>query len=607
MIGRVIGKYEITGELANGGTGAVYRGRHLHLPREVAIKSILLGAFSPSAQVQLRSRFRREAFIQSQLDHPNIVRVYEFFAAEDNYYLAMEYAPGMSLRDLLARQGAPSPAQAIYLLKQALAALDYAHNFGYLDESDQRLTGILHRDIKPANLLLDGKGKLKITDFGIARILGEQMGLGMTLSGFHPGTVEYTSPEQLLGLAIDARSDIYGLGVTFYEMLTGRLPFPRSATSSDWEIRKGHIENEPPPLLDLRPEAHPALAAIIMQSLRKSPNERYQSAAAFLEALQSYERRYSVSEQAMRSPAVKPAQPPPAKLLIDDLAAPIAQPPANQFSSASLTSSVLLAEDSPLPPAREDAATIPLASGGSLSTPAQAATPIISIQSSQFNQSGRRWLPVVAVIGLLLAAMAVGAMLLSRQKRLVSEQQAATTAPSPKLETPGSAAIGAASRPDASPTPGGRTAYQQAQSLERQERYDEAIRVYENYLSLHPDAEDAYVVNDRIAELRRFQGLIAAARVSADAGKLGLARRQYVQALQLRPNSPSAQTGLAEVEAKMPVRLDGPMPDRPPGAAPQFSDDEVPPPPPPREPRSPGKSPKPTPTPPDSTPPNKTQ
>ena len=118
MIGRIIGDYQITSELARSGTGAAYRGQHLYLPREVVIKSLLLAPFSTSAQVHLKARFRREAFIQSQFDHPNIVRVYEFFAAEDNYFLVMEYVQGMSLRDLLARQGVPSPAQAVYLFKQ---------------------------------------------------------------------------------------------------------------------------------------------------------------------------------------------------------------------------------------------------------------------------------------------------------------------------------------------------------------------------------------------------------------------------------------------------------------------------------------------------------
>src|SRR5262247_1729435 len=309
MIGKVIGNYEITSELAHGGMGAVYRGRHLHLPREVVVKSILLEAFSPSARDHLRARFRREAFVQSQLDHPNIVRVYEFFAAEENYYLVMEYVQGMSLRDLLTRQGAPTPAQAVYLLKQALSALDYAYNFSYLDESEHRHTGIIHRDIKPANMLLDTMGKLKLTDFGIVKVIGEETGLAMTQSGFHPGTVEYMSPEQLLGHEIDIRSDIYSLGVTFYEIITGRLPFQRSATGSDWEIRKGHIELDPPPILEIRPEIHPQLAAIIMRSLRKNPDERYQSATTFLEALRDYEQNHAEKEQTLRSPLARLTQP----------------------------------------------------------------------------------------------------------------------------------------------------------------------------------------------------------------------------------------------------------------------------------------------------------
>ena len=123
MIGRIIGNYRITSELAQGGMGTVYRGQHVHLPREVVVKSILLSAFSPSAQSHLKARFRREAYIQSQLDHPNIVRVYEFFAGEDNYYLVMEYVPGMTLRDLLSRQGVPTPAQAVALRRQRAPAL----------------------------------------------------------------------------------------------------------------------------------------------------------------------------------------------------------------------------------------------------------------------------------------------------------------------------------------------------------------------------------------------------------------------------------------------------------------------------------------------------
>ncbi|MBK9316837.1 MAG: serine/threonine protein kinase, partial [Acidobacteria bacterium] len=167
MIGKTIGNYQVSGEIAQGGMGAVYRGRHLSLPREVVVKSILLTSFPPQHQEPLKARFLREAFVQSQLDHPNIVRVYEFFTTAENYYLVMEFIDGMSLRDLIRRQGALEPAHAIGLLKQALSALDYAHNFSYVDELGKRYKGIVHRDIKPANLLLDGMARLKITDFGI--------------------------------------------------------------------------------------------------------------------------------------------------------------------------------------------------------------------------------------------------------------------------------------------------------------------------------------------------------------------------------------------------------------------------------------------------------
>src|SRR5262245_32189282 len=128
MVGKNIGNYEITGELAQGGMGAVYRARHVTLPREVVVKSILLSAFPPQSQAPLKARVLREALVQSQLDHPNIVRVLEFFTASENYFLVMEYVEGMSLRELLVRQGRIEPDRALPLFKQTLGALDYAHN-----------------------------------------------------------------------------------------------------------------------------------------------------------------------------------------------------------------------------------------------------------------------------------------------------------------------------------------------------------------------------------------------------------------------------------------------------------------------------------------------
>src|SRR5215813_13066131 len=491
MIGRIIGNYQITSELAHGGMGAVYRGRHLHLPREVVVKSILLGAFSPSAQSHLKARFRREAFIQSQLDHPNIVRVYEFFAAEDNYYLVMEYVPGMSLRDLLARQGALAPSQAVYLLKQALAALDYAYNFSYLDESGNRHTGVIHRDIKPANMLLDPAGRLKITDFGIVKVMGEETGLAMTQSGFHPGTVEYMSPEQLLGHEIDIRADIYSLGVTFYEIITGRLPFRRSATGSDWEIRKGHIELEPPPILEIRSEVHPQLAAIIMRSLRKKTNDRYQSAADFLEAVLEYERNYADKAQAPQGLKGKVTQPQTAPLtseakkstMMDEAATLLARPRDESASSHESPLDVEGAiptkpeESSPTrPPSYQAAAASPGPAGIEISRPDVT-------RLAQPAQSKRRWPLAVGAVGLLLAGTAAGAILFSR--RSSSEIAPRTEAAKVETPTPTMAPASPAPAPAAlkpkpaattakpTPTPVEKMNYKLAQNLERLERYDE--------------------------------------------------------------------------------------------------------------------------------------
>jgi len=561
MIGRIIGNYQITSELAHGGMGAVYRGRHLHLPREVVVKSILLGAFSPSAQSHLKARFRREAFIQSQLDHPNIVRVYEFFAAEDNYYLVMEYVPGMSLRDLLARQGAPTPAQAVYLLKQSLAALDYAYNFSYLDESGNRHTGVIHRDIKPANMLLDPAGRLKITDFGIVKVMGEETGLAMTQSGFHPGTVEYMSPEQLLGHEIDIRADIYSLGVTFYEIITGRLPFRRSATGSDWEVRKGHIELEPPPILGIRPEVHPQLAAIIMRSLRKSPDDRYQSADEFLEALRDYEQNHAEREQTLRSPSVRPTEPQTAPLTMQAIKSTLMDESATLLARQAQDESL-----STRKPHLEDQVTIPLKSDVSSSAAAAAvAAPDPAgaeiAPRSKADQSVRKLPLALGGAGLLLAGTAAGAIFFSQQRPPDRAQRTETakveTSPtlSPTLSPTSSVVVRATPKPKPSATPAPASTdkmnFKLAQSLEQQERYDEAIKIYEDYFARNATAPDAKVVASYLNELRKMQLALTLADSAMRARMYPAAKKHYMRALALRPDSRRANEGLAEAEKKI--------------------------------------------------------
>ncbi|MBS1791559.1 MAG: protein kinase [Acidobacteria bacterium] len=598
MIGRIIGNYRITSELAHGGMGTVYRGQHVNLPREIVVKSILLGAFSPSAQSHLKARFRREAYIQSQLDHPNIVRVYEFFTAEDNYYLVMEYVPGMSLRDLLARQGVPTPAQAVYLCKQALSALDYAHNFTYVDESDIRHTGIIHRDIKPANMLLDNKGKLKITDFGIVKVLGEpNTGGGMTQTGFHPGTVEYMSPEQLLGLDIDVRSDLYSLGVTFYEMLSGRLPFQRSATGSDWEIRKGHIEVPPPPIQEIRPDLPPTLAAIIMRSLQKSPNDRYQTAAEFMEALQIHER--TVGAETQKSPSgrlTKPLTPflhaPDAATFIatTDLessspnAAPPIVAPVSHSPASFRTSSPASEEAETIPLAQAQAASVAIANSGKLAAASNSmlADDEETLIAVKPKPSGNRLGMVAGVLGALLVG-AGGTYFLFGQNRAneqtlatkvdVSIAPTATNAPSPSAtakpkptHNPQSSVVATPqSKPTATPSLAERSSalLNQAKSLEDHEQYAEAIAKYQEYQAMTPNSAEASLVNSKLAVLNALQRLLTTARADMDAKRYFAAREKYRNALRIKNDSALAQAGEAEARAKMTTEMPQVQVDRP--------------------------------------------
>ena len=288
MLGRTIGNYEVISPFGEGGMGELYLGRHTRLAREVIIKTIRTEDFSPRQVEHLRERLEREAFVQSQLDHPNIVRVYDFIAAGDTTCIVMEYVPGRDLRKMITRETGPIPDyRALKLFKQVLAAIDYAHNFIYADKSGAKHQGIIHRDLKPANILVTPDDVVKVTDFGIVKVRGVK---GGTQMGFNPGTPEYMSPEQARGRELDHRSDIYALGVVLYEMLTGRVPFEGDGSgTSDYEIRRGHIEMAVPAMAEFYPGISPELEKIVLKSLEKNPDDRFQTARQFLELLEEYE------------------------------------------------------------------------------------------------------------------------------------------------------------------------------------------------------------------------------------------------------------------------------------------------------------------------------
>jgi serine/threonine protein kinase len=265
MIGRIIGNYKIQSKLGEGGMGAVYKGVDTMLDREVAIKALRPELASQTSVVE---RFRSEAVTLAKLHHPNIATLYSLFRQGDELYMVLEFVRGETLDSILTKRGALTSDEVIPVFCQILDGINHAHEYG-----------IIHRDIKPANMMLTEKGTLKVLDFGIARLLGTNR---MTRAGNIIGTLEYMAPEQVKGQETDARSDIYALGMMLYEVLTGRTPFD---TENEFELMKLQIENLPPNPRSINPSISEAVEAAIMRAIQKNPDERFQTAGEFREAL----------------------------------------------------------------------------------------------------------------------------------------------------------------------------------------------------------------------------------------------------------------------------------------------------------------------------------
>jgi serine/threonine protein kinase len=282
----IIGNYRIEEPIGRGGMGIVYRGHHVQLPREVAIKSI--DARVGSDPLHLKARFEKEAYVQSQLDHPGIVKIYDYIAEENAYYIVMEFVEGRSLAQLMTRETSPLPRErALDFFEQMLEAISYAHTFVYRDQDGSSHRGLVHRDLKPANILITPQDSVKITDFGIVKLVGAE---GTDTLGSY-GSPEYVSPEQADGRTVDQRSDIYSLGIILYEMLTGSPPFwNKTGTLSHTDIVRMHIERAPQPPSERNPRITPALEAVVLRALEKGVEQRYASAADFLQAVRDARR-----------------------------------------------------------------------------------------------------------------------------------------------------------------------------------------------------------------------------------------------------------------------------------------------------------------------------
>ncbi len=281
MIGKTILNYEIKSIIGEGGMGSVYLAEHTQMHRVVAIK-VLLPQFM--SRPEIRERFKNEASTLANLQHPNIVGLYDYLEDETGMYLIMEYVEGEPLDDYIKNVTGPMPEERVVpIIKEILSAVGYAHKLN-----------IVHRDIKPANIIVAKNGSVKILDFGIARIIGDG-NKNLTKTGTQMGTIFYMSPEQVEGKSADFRSDIYSLGVTFYQMLTGLNPY--EGLTTEYEVYTKIVQETLPPPQEVYPGVPEYFSSILTKALAKTPNDRFQTCEEFLKAVETKEKIKPIKER----------------------------------------------------------------------------------------------------------------------------------------------------------------------------------------------------------------------------------------------------------------------------------------------------------------------
>jgi eukaryotic-like serine/threonine-protein kinase len=268
VVGETIaGRYEVEALVGHGGMSSVYKARDSLLERNVALK-ILHEQYN--GDDDFVERFKREARAVAQLQHPNIVTVIDRGEANDRQFIVFEYIDGENLKELVVRKGRLDVREALEIAAEVARGLAFAHS-----------QGLVHRDVKPQNVLLNGDGRPKVTDFGIARSLDVD---GMTQTGTVLGTSNYIAPEQASGQPVDTQSDVYALGVVLYEMLAGEVPFPGE---SFVVVAMKHVHEPPPSLLEVRRDVPPRVADAVDRALEKDPEQRFPSMDEFASELEA--------------------------------------------------------------------------------------------------------------------------------------------------------------------------------------------------------------------------------------------------------------------------------------------------------------------------------
>jgi serine/threonine protein kinase len=268
-----IGRYAVEREIGRGAMGVVYLAHDPVLDRRVAVKTVRLPeGLDEREREEYLQRFYREAQAAGKLSHPGVVTIYDagLDPAQGCHFIAMEYIAGVTLKQFFADGLRPDPRQAAFIAAGVAEALDYAH-----------AQGVVHRDVKPANIILTDRGAVKLADFGIAKVAASHL----TTEGTYLGTPAYTSPEQVLGLPVDGRSDLFSLGIVLYELLTGRKPFPPDNLG---RLFHAIAYEAYAPLREALPECPPALAQVIDRALHKAPEARYADGAAMARDLRAF-------------------------------------------------------------------------------------------------------------------------------------------------------------------------------------------------------------------------------------------------------------------------------------------------------------------------------
>jgi eukaryotic-like serine/threonine-protein kinase len=286
------GRYEILGVLGQGGMGAVYKARDRELDRLIALKVIRPELATDPAILQ---RFKQELILARNITHKNVVRIYDLGEAEGIRFISMEYVDGEDLRTLLRRKGKLSPKEAVPIIEQVCRALDAAHS-----------EGVIHRDLKPQNVMREKNGRVVVMDFGLARSLGEA---GMTQTGAIVGTLEYMSPEQALGTSLDQRSDIFSVGLIFYELLTGKAPYEAETAIASLMKR---TREQARSASDVDTSVPKSLSAIVGRCLEREPANRYHTSVELLQQLATWESNPTISADALSKmishPVVHPSR-----------------------------------------------------------------------------------------------------------------------------------------------------------------------------------------------------------------------------------------------------------------------------------------------------------